>query len=179
MQVFGGHGYIKEWGMEQYVRDARINMIYEGTNGIQALDLLGRKVLGDMGAKLMKFGKLVTEFIKAEAGNEAMKEFTGPLAELGTEVQKITMEIGQKAMKNPDEVGAASVPYMHLVGHFVFAYLWARMAKLGLANEGDFYKTKVITARFYFAKLLPETATHLKQIRAGAAPLMELDAANF
>jgi alkylation response protein AidB-like acyl-CoA dehydrogenase len=181
MQVFGGHGYIKEWGMEQYVRDARINMIYEGTNGIQALDLLGRKVLGDMGAKLMKFGKLVTEFAKANADNEAMKEFLTPLAELGAEVQKVTMEIGQKAMKNPDEVGAASVPYMHLVGHFVFAYLWARMAKIGLEKqaEGDFYKSKVITARFYFAKLLPETAAHLKQIRAGAAPLMELDAALF
>ena len=181
MQVFGGHGYIKEWGMEQYVRDARINMIYEGTNGIQALDLLGRKVLGDMGAKLMKFGKLVTEFAKANADNEAMKEFLAPLAELGAEVQKVTMEIGQKAMKNPDEVGAASVPYMHLVGHFVFAYLWARMAKIGLEKqaEGDFYKSKVITARFYFAKLLPETAAHLKQIRAGAAPLMELDAALF
>ncbi len=179
MQVFGGHGYIKEWGMEQYVRDARINMIYEGTNGIQALDLLGRKVLGDMGAKLMKFGRIVTDFIKAESGNEAMKEFTGPLAEIGTEVQKVTMEVGQKAMKNADEVGAASVPYMHLVGHFVFAYLWARMAKLGLENEGDFYKTKVATARFYYAKLLPETATHLKQIRAGADTLMALDAANF
>ena len=115
----------------------------------------------------------------ALAGNEAMKEFTGPLAEIGTEVQKVTMEIGQKAMKNADEVGAASVPYMHLVGHFVFAYLWARMAKLGLANEGDFYKTKVATARFYYAKLLPETATHLKQIRAGADTLMALDAANF
>jgi len=179
MQVFGGHGYIKEWGMEQYVRDARINMIYEGTNGIQALDLLGRKVLGDMGAKLTKFGKLVTEFVKAESGNEAMKEFLGPLAELGLEVQKVTMEIGQKAMKNADEVGAASVPYMHLVGHFVFAYLWARMAKLGFEGEGEFYKTKVATARFYYAKLLPETATHLKQIRAGADTLMALDAANF
>ena len=181
MQVFGGHGYIKEWGMEQYVRDARINMIYEGTNGIQALDLLGRKVLGDMGAKLMKFGKLVTDFVKAEAGNEAMKEFTGPLAELGTEVQKVTMEIGQKAMKNADEVGAASVAYMHLVGHFVYSYLWARMAKLALdkAETDAFYKSKLLTARFYFAKLLPETATHLKTIRSGAESLMALEAANF
>lgn len=167
--------------MEQYVRDARINMIYEGTNGIQALDLLGRKVLSDMGAKLMKFGKLVTELVKAEAGNEAMKEFTGPLAELGTEVQKVTMEIGQKAMKNPDEVGAASVPYLHLVGHFVYAYFWARMAKIALEkqDQGEFYKSKLATARFYFAKLLPETAMNLKQIRAGADTLMALDAASF
>ncbi|ULQ46337.1 acyl-CoA dehydrogenase C-terminal domain-containing protein [Flagellatimonas centrodinii] len=181
MQVFGGHGYIKEWGMEQYVRDARINMIYEGTNGIQALDLLGRKVLSDMGAKLSKFGKLVTDFVKAESDNEAMKEFIGPLATLGTEVQKVTMEIGQKAMKNPDEVGAASVPYMHLLGHFVYAYLWARMAKIALdkQGEGEFYATKLTTARFYFAKMLPETAMNLQQIRAGADTLMTLDAANF
>jgi len=181
MQIFGGHGYIAEWGMEQYVRDARINMIYEGTNGIQALDLLGRKVLADMGAKLMKFGKLVTEFSKAEAGNEAMKEFLAPLNEIGTEVQKVTMEIGQKAMKNPDEVGAASVPYMHLVGHFVYAYFWARMAKVALEkqDQGDFYKAKLLTARFYFAKLLPETAGFLKQIRAGSEPLMAMDAELF
>ena len=181
MQVFGGHGYIREWGMEQYVRDARINMIYEGTNGVQALDLLGRKVLADMGAKLTKFGKLVTGFVKANAENEALKEFTGPLAELGQEVQKVTMEIGQKAMKNPDEVGAASVPYLHLLGHFVYAYLWALMAKIALEkqDQGEFYKSKLLTARFYYAKMLPETAMNLKQIRAGSESLMSLDAANF
>jgi hypothetical protein len=181
MQVFGGHGYIQEWGMEQYVRDNRINMIYEGTNGVQALDLLGRKVLGDMGAKLTKFGKIVTDFVKAEAGNEAMKEFTGPLAAIGAEVQKVTMEVGQKAMKNPDEVGAASVPYLHLMGHFVYAYLWARMAKLALdkQSEGDFYKSKLLTARFFYAKLLPETAAHLQQIRAGSDSLMAMDVELF
>ena len=181
MQIFGGHGYIREWGMEQYVRDARINMIYEGTNGIQALDLLGRKVLSDMGAKLMKFGKMVTELCKAESQNEAMAEFIKPLAELGQEVQKVTMEIGQKAMKNADEVGAASVPYMHLVGHFVYAYFWARMAKIALEKqaEGDFYKSKLITARFYYQKMLPETAMNLKQIRSGAAPLMDMAEAMF
>ncbi|HEY0973757.1 MAG TPA: acyl-CoA dehydrogenase C-terminal domain-containing protein, partial [Solimonas sp.] len=181
MQVFGGHGYIKEWGMEQYVRDARINMIYEGTNGIQALDLIGRKVLADGGTKLMKFGKIVTDFIKAESANEAMKEFIGPLAELGTEVQKVTMEVGQKAMKNPDEVGAASVPYMHLIGHFVYGYLWARMAKIALEKQDqeDFYKSKLLTARFYFSKMLPETAMNLKQIRAGAGSLMAMEEALF
>ena len=181
MQVFGGHGYIKEWGMEQYVRDNRINMIYEGTNGVQALDLLGRKVLGDMGTKLMKFGKLVTDFVKANAGNEAMQEFTAPLAALGVEVQKVTMELGQKAMKNPDEVGAASVPYLHLMGHFVYGYLWARMAKIALDKqaEGDFYKSKLLTARFFFAKLLPETASNLQQIRAGADTLMAMDVELF
>lgn len=185
MQVLGGHGYIREWGMEQFVRDARINMIYEGTNGIQALDLLGRKVLGDMGAKLMKFGKLITDLVKAEQGNEAMKEFIGPLAEVGLDVQKVTMEIGQKAIKNADEVGAASVAYLHLVGHMVYAYFWARMAKVAVeklaagTSEPDFYNAKLFTARFYFAKLLPETGCYLKEIRAGAEPLMAMDAALF
>ncbi|WP_188348928.1 acyl-CoA dehydrogenase C-terminal domain-containing protein, partial [Staphylococcus aureus] len=132
MQVFGGHGYIAEWGMEQYVRDARINMIYEGTNTVQSLDLLGRKILGDMGAKMKKFGKLVQDFVEAEGTNEAMQEFINPLADIGDKVQKLTMEIGMKAMANPDEVGAAAVPYLRVVGHLVFSYFWARMAKIAL-----------------------------------------------
>ncbi len=123
MQVFGGHGYIAEWGMEQYVRDARINMIYEGTNTIQALDLLGRKILGDMGARMKAFGKIVQEFVEAEGTNEAMQEFINPLADIGDKVQKLTMEIGMKAMGNADEVGAAAVPYLRVVGHLVFVLL--------------------------------------------------------
>ncbi len=115
MQVFGGHGYIREWGMEQFVRDARINMIYEGTNTIQSLDLLGRKVLGDNGAKLKKFGKLVAGFVEEEGINEAMQEFVNPLADLGDKVTKLTTEIGMKAFENPDEVGAAAVDYLRVV----------------------------------------------------------------
>jgi hypothetical protein len=111
------------------VRDARINMIYEGTNTIQALDLLGRKILGDMGAKLKAFGKIVQDFVEEEGTNEAMQEFVNPLADIGDKVQKLTMEIGMKAMGNPDEVGAAAVPYLRVVGHLVFSYFWARMAK--------------------------------------------------
>ncbi len=182
LQVFGGHGFIREWGMEQFVRDARINMIYEGTNTIQSLDLLGRKVLGDNGAKLKKFGKLVTEFIEEEGTNEAMQEFVNPLAELGDKVTKLTTEIGMKAFKNPDEVGAAAVDYLRVCGHLVFAYFWARMAKVALekVDGGDpFYKAKLITARFYFAKLLPETATLIRTARAGSAPLMEMEEALF
>ena len=114
MQVYGGHGYIAEWGMEQYVRDARINMIYEGTNTIQSLDLLGRKVLMDNGAKLKKFGKLVAAFIEEEGVVESMQEFVNPLADLGDKVQKLTMEIGMKAMGNPDEVGAAEIGRAHV-----------------------------------------------------------------
>ena len=186
LQVFGGHGYIREWGMEQFVRDARINMIYEGTNTIQSLDLLGRKVLGDNGAKLKKFGKLVSDFIEEEGTQEAMQEFVNPLAELGDKLTRLTTELGMKAMGNADEVGAAAVDYLRICGHLVFAYFWARMAKVALERLADpssandpFYKAKLGTARFYFAKLLPETASLIRTARAGAAPLMSLDEALF
>jgi alkylation response protein AidB-like acyl-CoA dehydrogenase len=182
MQVYGGHGYIAEWGMEQYVRDARINMIYEGTNTIQSLDLLGRKVLGDNGKKLKAFGARVAEFIEEEGVNEAMQEFVNPLADLGDKVTKLTTELGMKAFGNADEVGAAAVDYLRIVGHLTFAYLWARMAKIALAKKdsGDpFYTAKLATARFYFAKLLPETAGLIRSARAGLAPLMAMDEALF
>lgn len=182
MQVFGGHGYIKEWGMEQYVRDARINMIYEGTNTIQSLDLLGRKVLADNGAKLKKFGKIVQQFVEDEGVNENMQEFVNPLADLGDKVTKLTMEIGMKAMGNADEVGAAAVDYLRVCGHLVFAYFWARMAKVALAMQGSgdpFYTAKLATARFYYAKLLPETASLIRTARAGLKPLMEMEEALF
>lgn len=182
LQVFGGHGYIKEWGMEQYVRDARINMIYEGTNTIQSLDLLGRKVLGDNGKKLKKFGKLVTEFIEEEGTNEAMQEFVNPLADLGDKVTKLTTELGMKAFQNADEVGAAAVDYLRVCGHLLFAYFFARSAKIALAKQGSgdpFYTAKLATARFYFAKLLPETAGLIRSARAGVAPLLAMDEALF
>ena len=178
LQVYGGHGYIKEWGMEQYVRDARINMIYEGTNTIQSLDLLGRKILGDNGAKLKKFGKLIRDFVEEEGTNEAMQEFVNPLAELGDKVTKLTTELGMKAFQNTDEVGGAAVDYLRVVGHLTFAYFWARMAKVALARQdsGDsFYTAKLHTARFYFAKLLPETAGLMRTARSGVAPLMAMD----
>jgi hypothetical protein len=182
MQVFGGHGYIAEWGMEQFVRDARINMIYEGTNTIQSLDLLGRKVLSDNGAKLKKFGKIVQEFVENEGTNEAMQEFVNPLADLGDKVTKLTTEIGMKAFQNPDEVGAAAVDYLRVCGHLVFGYFWARMAKVALEKQGSgdpFYKAKLGTARFYFAKLLPETASLIRTARAGAKPMMDIEEALF
>ena len=181
-QVFGGHGFIHEWGMEQFVRDARINMIYEGTNTIQSLDLLGRKVLGDGGAKLTKFGKRVSAFVKENADNAALQEFTVPLADLGKKVQAFTMEIGMKGMQNPDEVGAAAVDYLRVVGHMVYAYFFARMAKIALEKQdsGDkFYTAKLATARFYFAKLVPEVETAMITAKAGLKPLMEMDEALF
>ncbi|SER13741.1 Acyl-CoA dehydrogenase [Solimonas aquatica] len=181
MQVFGGHGYVREWGMEQYVRDARINLIYEGTNTIQSLDLIGRKVLQDGGAKLKKFGKLVQDFVVAQAGREDMKEFVEPLMDIGDKVVKLTGEIGMKAAQNPDEMGAAAVPYLRVVGHLVYSYLWARMARLALdkQGEGDFYKAKLATARYYFARMLPETASLIRVARAGSGSLMAMDAALF
>jgi alkylation response protein AidB-like acyl-CoA dehydrogenase len=182
MQVFGGHGYIHESGMEQFVRDARINMIYEGTNTVQSLDLLGRKILGDNGAKLKKFGKLIAEFVEEEGVNENMQEFVNPLAELGDKVTKLTTELGMKAFGNADEVGAAAVDYLRVVGHLCFAYFFARMAKVALAKQGSgdpFYTAKLHTARFYFAKLLPETASLIRSARAGLAPLMAMDEALF
>jgi alkylation response protein AidB-like acyl-CoA dehydrogenase len=182
MQVFGGHGYITQTGMEQFVRDSRINMIYEGTNTIQSLDLLGRKVLGDHGVRLKKFGKLIQQFVEDEGVNEAMQEFVNPLADLGDKVTKLTTELGMKAFGNADEVGAAAVDYLRICGHLVFAYFWARMAKAALAKKdsGDpFYTAKLHTARFYFAKLLPETAGLIRTARSGMAPLMAMDEALF
>ncbi|MFN9504905.1 MAG: acyl-CoA dehydrogenase C-terminal domain-containing protein [Rubrivivax sp.] len=182
LQVFGGHGYIREWGMEQYVRDARINMIYEGTNTIQSLDLLGRKVLADNGKKFKKFGKLVAEFIEEEGVNEAMQEFVNPLADLGDKVQKLTTELGMKAFQNADEVGGAAVDYLRVCGHLVYGYFFARMAKIALQKQGSgdpFYTAKLHTARFYFTKLLPETAGLIRTARSGVSPLMAMDEALF
>jgi hypothetical protein len=181
-QVFGGHGYIKEWGMEQFVRDARINMIYEGTNTIQSLDLLGRKILGNNGATLKKFGKLIGQLVEEEGVNEKMAEFITPIAILGDQMTKFTTEIGFKGFQNPDEVGAAAVDYLRVAGHLVFGYFWARMAQVALreiaaGNTDPFYVAKVQTARFYFAKLFPETATLMRTARTGSKVLMDTDAA--
>jgi hypothetical protein len=182
MQVYGGHGYIAEWGMEQYVRDARINMIYEGTNTIQSLDLLGRKVLMDNGEKLRKFGEKIKSFVEENGTDEAMSEFVTPLADIGDKITKLSMEIGMKAFMNRDEVGAAAVPYMRVMGHLVFSWFFARMAKLALEKQNsgdDFYQAKLAVARFYFARLLPETAMLIRQARSGSDNLMALDAGLF
>jgi len=182
LQVFGGHGYIKEWGMEQFVRDARINLIYEGTNTIQSLDLLGRKILGNNGATLRKFGKLIGQLVAEEGVNEKMAEFITPIAVLGEQMTKFTTEIGFKGMQNPDEVGAAAVDYLRVAGHLVMGYFWARMAQVAQreiagGNTDQFYLAKLQTARFYFAKLFPETETLMRAARAGSKVLMDTEAA--
>ena len=182
MQVFGGHGYIHETGVEQYVRDARINMIYEGTNTVQSLDLLGRKILGNQGATLKKFGKLIAALVEEEGVNEKMSEFINPLGYLADQMTKFTTEIGFKGFVNPDEVGGASVDYLRVAGHLVFGYFFARMASVALKKiaEGStdpFYTAKLQTARFYFARLFPETASLMRTARSGVANLLDTDAA--
>jgi alkylation response protein AidB-like acyl-CoA dehydrogenase len=182
LQVFGGHGYIKEWGMEQFARDNRINMIYEGTNTIQSLDLLGRKILSNNGATLKKFGKLIGALVQEEGVNEKMAEFINPLAVLAEQITKFTTELGFKGFQNADEVGAAAVDYLRVAGHLVFGYFWARMAQvalreIGAGNTDKFYIAKLQTARFYFAKLFPETATLMRTARSGSKSLMETDEA--
>ncbi len=189
MQVFGGHGFIKEWGMEQYVRDNRINMIYEGTNAVQSLDLLGRKILGNNGESLKKFGKqiamLVAEVKEDEQHAEDMQEFIAPLTDLGQKMTSFTTEIGMRAMQSANEVGAASPEYLRVAGHLVFGYFFARMAYISMkatangASSGDakFYQGKLQTARFYFAKLMPETLSLMATARSGAAVLMDTEEA--
>ena len=185
LQIFGGHGYIAEWGMEQNVRDSRISMLYEGTTQIQALDLLGRKVLMTQGESLRHFTKIIHKFCKEESGNKALKPFLKPLAEINKEWGNLTMKIGMKAMKNRDEVGAASVDYLMYSGYVTLAYFWARMAKTAQeqldngTDEPDFYKAKLITARFYYERMLPRTRSLVETMTSGADNLMELDAELF
>jgi len=185
VQVFGGHGFISEHGMEQIVRDTRIACLYEGTTEIQALDLLGRKVLQTQGAMLKDFTKMVHKFVEANKDNAAMKEFVEPLAALNKEWGDLTMQIGMRAMQNPDEVGAAAVDYLYFSGYITLAYLWARMALVAQeklaegTSEVDFYNAKVTTARFYFKKILPRVRSHVDVIAGGLDPLMSLDAEHF
>lgn len=180
MQIFGGHGYISEYGVEQQVRDARISMIYEGTTGIQALDLLGRKVMATQGAAFKPLMKEMAAFAETNGKGLAGKMLKDLMAE-GDALQKATVAIGGKAMMNPDEVGAASVDYLMSCGYLVFGFLWARMAAVASeklkAGEGpqEFYKGKVQTAQFYFARMLPRVKAHTAAMQAGAASLMDID----
>ncbi|MGM0694965.1 MAG: acyl-CoA dehydrogenase C-terminal domain-containing protein [Pseudomonadota bacterium] len=185
VQVFGGHGFIQEWGMEQLVRDARITRLYEGTTGIQALDLLGRKVLMSEGESLKAFTKEIHKFCQAEEGNAELAEFVRPLAKLNQEWGEMTMAIGMKAMSEREEVGAASVDYLMYSGYVTLAYLFARAAKQARAalaegsDETAFYRAKLDTARFFFQRLLPRTRAHKAAIEAGAESLMAISGEDF
>jgi alkylation response protein AidB-like acyl-CoA dehydrogenase len=182
LQVCGGHGYIHETGMDQYMRDARITTIYEGTNTIQSLDLLGRKVLLDGGTKLRKFDALVKAFCAEASATPGMAEFTEPLAAVGKTLERLTLELGARAMQDRDEVGAASVDYLRVLGHYGFAYFWARMARIAFARASSsdrLYAAKLATARFYFQRLLPEVESAHRSASSGSRNLFELDADSF
>ncbi len=185
IQIFGGHGFIKEWGMEQLMRDTRISCLYEGTTGIQALDLLARKVLGSKGEILKPFGADVTAFCVENLTDEAMQEFIKPIMAYSADWQKMTESIGMKAMKNPDEIGGASVDYLMYSGYLVLAYFWAKMAKVAqdklAASDDDkaFYQAKIKTARFYFQRILPRASGHAACLANGTESMMELDSEDF
>jgi alkylation response protein AidB-like acyl-CoA dehydrogenase len=180
MQVFGGHGYIHEHGMEQIVRDVRISTIYEGTTGIQALDLIGRKVMGSGGALLRNVTKLIHKFCEANKANADMEPLCTALAAVNTQWGDITMKIGERAMQNAEEVGAASVDFTMFSGYAVLGFMWAQMAKVALENiaagkdSDGFYASKLTTARFYFDRLLPRTGMHATAALAGADSVMAL-----
>jgi hypothetical protein len=184
VQIYGGHGFIREWGMEQIVRDARIAMLYEGTTGIQALDLLGRKVLGSGGQLLMGFTELMGKYIDAH-DDENYAGFMKPLAKYKDEWLTMSLQVGEKAMSNPDEAGAAAVDYLMYSGYVVLAYFWAQMAVVAkdkiAAGDGDtaFYEAKLHTAHFYFDRLLPRTAAHKEALLSGADNLMAMPEAMF
>ncbi len=185
-QIYGGHGYIEETGMPQFVRDARITMIYEGANGIQALDLVGRKLAQDGGKHIMAFFEMVKGFIKENDGNEALKDdFLEPLKAASKDLQAAGMFFMQNGMQNPNAALAGSYDFMHLFGHTVLGLMWARMAKAahealeaGTGNA-DFYKSKITTGRYYMARHLPMTRTHLARIQSGADPVMSLPEDQF
>lgn len=180
MQVFGGHGYIAEWGMEQLARDARITTMYEGTTGIQALDLLGRKTIQLQGAGLKRFLGLLVEFCSGHAKNPEMAEFVAPLAQMAQEWQQLTMEIGKATMENPENLGAAAVDYLFFSGYIAVAYWWARAVDAAKQSGNDeLAARKRALARFYYQKILPRTFSHAAAIKTGAASLMELDEAAF
>jgi len=185
LQTLGGHGYIREYGVEQYVRDARIAQIYEGTNAVQALDLVGRKLPMEGGRLVRRFFELVKQDVEAASNNEAVSEFAKPVGASLLQLQKATMMLAERGFANPDEAGAAATDYLHLMGYVAVGWQWLKMAtvaqeKLG-AGTGDkrFNEAKVKTARFYFARLLPEAATLLTAIQSGAGPIMAFSAEEF
>ena len=178
VQIFGGHGFIHETGVEQYVRDARITLLYEGTTGIQALDLVGRKLLGKQGAGLKAFGEEVQRTI--DACGDTFPEFAKPLQDIMQEWTELSMHVGGQAMQDPNEAGAASVDYLMYSGYAILAVFWAQLALAGRAADDTAYgQSKVDLAQFYFARLLPRMAAHKGAIHGGAAPMMNIDAHAF
>ncbi|MEM7644179.1 MAG: acyl-CoA dehydrogenase, partial [Pseudomonadota bacterium] len=184
-QVYGGHGYIEEWGMSQFVRDARIAQIYEGANGVQALDLVGRKLAQDGGKHVMAFFEMVKSFCKEHGDDEEMKGFIEPLKAASKDLQTAGMYFMQQGMKNPNAALSGSYDFMHMMGHVCLGLMWARMAKAAqeaLKQDGadrDFLEAKIATGRYYMARQLPATAMHLARIETGPETVMGLEATAF
>jgi alkylation response protein AidB-like acyl-CoA dehydrogenase len=184
-QIYGGHGYIEEWGMSQFTRDARIAMIYEGANGVQALDLVGRKLALDGGKHVMAFFEMVKTFISENKDNEKLADFVEPLKQASKDLQAASMFFMQNGLKNPNHALAGSSDFMHLFGHVCMGLMWARMAKVatsaldGNSDDPDFYKNKLITGRYYMQRHLPATGMHLARIQSGADTVMGLSAEAF
>jgi hypothetical protein len=178
VQIHGGHGYIREWGMEQLVRDARITQIYEGTNGIQALDLVGRKLPAGMGRMARRFFHPVGEYITKRAANPFTAPHIAPLAKAFGRLQQTTLWLGKAGMANPEEAGAAATEYLRLFGLVAIGFMWSRMAekafKLRMTGADPFYDGKIATAQFFMSKILPETGSLMSSIMAGSAPVMAL-----
>ena len=183
VQIYGGHGYIREWGMEQLVRDARITQIYEGTNGIQALDLVGRKLPTGTGRLARRFFHPVSEYIETASENPEMAEFVLPLAKAFAKLQQATAWLAQAGLANPNEAGAAATDYQRLFALVALGYMWCRVVEIALAKKNEdsdgFYGAKVMTARFYFARLLPESNSLFTTLMAGSDTLMAMPAEAF
>ena len=185
LQCFGGHGYVNEWGMEQNVRDARISMLYEGTTGIQALDLLGRKVLGTRGKALVPVTGFILDFCKRSRGRKELRPYLKTLVRLTKQWKALTRKIGFAAMRNHDAVGAASVDYIMFSGYVLLGVAWAASARAAYwrleqgTTEEAFYRAKIQTAEFYFAKILPRTTSLLETISTGPDTLMKMDENQF
>jgi hypothetical protein len=183
-QIFGGHGFIEEWGMSQFVRDTRIALIYEGANGIQALDLVGRKLARHGGRALMTLSAEIDAFAKEHEGNEKISEFIEGLSGAKAKLTEGTMWLMQNGMTNPDNAGAGSVDYMHMMGLTSLAYMWAMMAVTAQAaidagSNEDFYHNKLITGRYFVLRMLPMMDAHLAKLKTGAEPVMALEASAF
>jgi len=183
-QIYGGHGFIEEWGMSQFVRDTRIALIYEGANGIQALDLVGRKLARNGGRALMSLNAEIDAFVAEHEGNEKLSEFMDGLKHAKTKLTEGTMWLMQNGMTNPDNAGAGSTDYMHMMGLAVFSYMWSKMAvtaqkAIDDGTNDEFYSNKIITGRYFIQRTLPMIDTHLARLKTGAEPVMALTAEAF
>jgi hypothetical protein len=179
LQCYGGHGYIREWGMEQFVRDARITQIYEGTNGVQAMDLLGRKVPEGGGRLMKRFLALAGAEVQAALGNAAVADVATPVAEAIALLQRTTTAVMARAQENPEEIGAAAAEYLRLFGLVATGWMWVRVATVAAAGGGARNDVRLATARFYVTKLLPQVTALAAAVDAGAGPVMAPGADTF